>query len=277
MGFIFKDMKKLFFLYLVIFCFSVFTQAQVKKQLPCIDKKFSVVVHIFKDSLGKVGVTEAEIANNLAGVTAHFSKICVSFEICEFRYIDNFVYDQSTIGKDEYWQQVQQLYNVKNRINIYYVSDINPSAAGIADLGGVCNMSSGGIRVNKKTVSSNKVLAHEMGHYFGLKHTFVESHTTELVDGSNSLTTADEIEDTPADPYVPSDLLLMGLYINFEPKRQCEFIYKTMPYAVDANGMYYAPLVGNLMSYYPDFCDCGFTDGQYLKMAATYLSNPKMW
>jgi hypothetical protein len=270
-------MKKLFFLFTLIICLSVNSFAQIKKQLPCIDKKFSVVVHIFKDSLGSPGVKESDIVANLAGVNAYFSKICVSFEVCEFRYIDNFLYDQSTISSGDYWQQVQQLYNVNNRINIYYVTDISPSAAGIADLGGICNMSSGGIRVNKQSVLNNRVLVHEMGHYFGLKHTFVETRTTELVDGSNSLTTADEIEDTPADPYIPSDMLLMGTYINFDPKRECEFIYKTMPFAVDANGMFYAPLVGNIMSYYPGSCDCGFTDGQYLKMAATYLSNPKMW
>lgn len=269
--------KKYTLLFLAFFvCFSI--QAQVKKQLPCIDKKFSIVVHIVKDSLGKAGVTEADIINNVAGVSAYFSKICVSFEVCEFRYIDNFVYDQSTISRDDYWSHVQQIYNVNNRINIYYVSDVSSSAAGIADLGAICNMSSGGIRVNKQSVFNNRVLVHEMGHYFGLKHTFEEGRTKELVDGSNSLTTADEIEDTPADPYVPADLLLMGTYVNFDdPKRQCEFIYKTMPYAVDAKGMYYAPLVGNIMSYYPGSCDCGFTDGQLHKMAETYMSNPKMW
>ena len=108
---------------------SVNSFAQIKKKLPCIDKKFSVVVHIFKDSLGSPGVKESDIIANLAGVSAYFSKICVSFEVCEFRYIDNFLYDQSTISSGDYWQQVQQLYNVNNRINIYYVTDISPSAA----------------------------------------------------------------------------------------------------------------------------------------------------
>ncbi len=277
MDFIFKDMRKLFFLFSLTIYLSVFTHAQVKKQLPCLDKKFSVVVHIFKDSLGNSGVKESDIISNLTSVSSYFSKICVSFEVCEFRYINNFLYNQSTIGRDDYWKQVQQLYNVKNRINIYYVADISPSAAGIADLGAICRTDSLGIRVNKQSVFSNRVLVHEMGHYFGLKHTFVETRTTELVDGTNSLITADEIEDTPADPYVPSDVLLMGNYINFQKKRECEFIYKTMPYAVDAKGKFYAPLVGNIMSYYPEKCDCGFTDGQYLKMAATYMSNPKMW
>ena len=267
-----KNILVAFSLLFVVFS----TQAQVKTQLPCLDKKFSVVVHIVKDSLGQSGVTEADIIANIASVSAYFSKICVSFEVCEFRYIDNFVYDHSTIGRDDYWKTVQQTYNVQNRINIYYVTEINATAGGIADLGSICSMSSGGIRVKKKSVTSNRILVHEMGHYFGLKHTFVETRTTELVDGSNSLITSDGITDTPADPYIPADVLLMGNYIDLT-KNKCKFIYKTMPYALDANSQFYNPLVGNIMSYYPEICDCGFTDGQYHKMAETYMSNPKMW
>ncbi len=266
-------MKKFFFL-IVVFFHTVFqVSAQVKKRLPCIDKKFSVVVHIFRDSLGDAGVKEADILKNLDTVSYYFSKICVSFEVCEFRYIDNFLYDPSTIGRDDYWKHVQQLYNVKNRINLYYVTSITGDESGMTELGGICKMDSFGIRVDKKSVKSIRVLAHQMGHYFGLKHTFEDNRTKELVDGTNSLTTADGIEDTPADPYIPADKSLMQTYINFDNKRKCEYIYS----AVDIKGMYYAPLVGNIMSHYPEMCDCGFTDGQYLKMAETYMSNPKMW
>ena len=270
-------MNKYFFLVLLTFCIAFFSQAQIKKQLPCLDKKFSIVVHIVKDSLGKPGVTEADIIANLSTVSAYFSKICVSFEVCEFRYIDNFVFNQSTIGLNDYWKHVQQLYNVKNRINLYYVTSIPSIKGGIGDTSGICSTDSLGIRVNKSSVKSKRTLVHEMGHYFGLKHTFVDSHTTELADGSNGLTTGDGIQDTPADPFVSSDLSQINTYINEDPKRLCEYIYNTMPYAVDAKGMYFAPLVGNIMSYYPEICDCGFTDGQFFKMVETYKSNPKMW
>ncbi len=266
-------MKKLFFLFLLYFCVFFQVRAQVKKRLPCIDKKISVVVHIFKDSLGDPGVKEEEIKKNLDTVSYYFSKICVSFDVCEFRYIDNFLYNPSTIGREDYWKHVQQLYNVKNRINLYYVSSIPGDESGMAEIGAICKMDSFGIRVDKKSVFSRRVLVHQMGHYFGLKHTFEDPRTKELADGSNSLITADEIEDTPADPYIPADKTLMQTYINFDNKRKCEYIYN----AVDAKGKYYAPLVGNIMSHYPEMCDCGFTDGQYLKMAEIYMSNPKMW
>jgi hypothetical protein len=267
--------KLILIVVLLIGTYSVY--AQQKTKLPCIDKQFSIVVHIVKDSLGNPGVSEADILANVALVSTYFSKICVSFKVCEFRYIDNFMYDPSTIGRGDYWSHVQQMYNVENRINIYYVSSVSSDAAGMADLGNICNMSSGGIRVEKKSVFSKRVLTHEMGHYFGLEHTFVNDRTKELADGSNGATEADQIEDTPADPYVPSDMLLMGQYLSFDGPEPCKFIYKTMPFALDANGQYYQPLTGNVMSYYPEMCDCGFTDGQLLKMAKTYMTNPKMW
>lgn len=270
-------MNKYFFLFFLSFCIAITSNAQIKKQLPCLDKKFSVVVHIVKDSLGVPGVQEGDIVKNLDVVNSYFSKICVSFEVCEFRYIDNFVFNQSKIGREDYWKHAQQLYNVKNRINLYYVTNIPSETGGIGDTSGICSTDSLGIRLNKSTVKSKRALVHEMGHYFGLKHTFVDTRTTELADGSNSLTTGDGIEDTPADPFVTSDLSQMNSYINDDPKRLCEYIYNTMPYAVDAKGMYYAPLVGNIMSFYPEICDCGFTDGQYLKMVETFKSNPKMW
>jgi len=108
-------------------------------------------------------------------------------------------------------------------------------------------------------------LTHEMGHMFGLLHTF-EGNGIELVNGSNCETEGDLICDTPADPFVEGDD--MSLYIG----EDCEFI----SIKLDSNFQYYQPDVGNIMSYYP--CSCGFTRGQYLKMAETFLnSDPKMW
>ena len=55
---------------------------------------------------------------------------------------------------------------------------------------------------------------------------------------------------------------MLGVILN-----QCEFIFP----ALDANGEYYQPDVGNIMSAYP--CKCGFTREQYLKMAEVYFSS----
>jgi hypothetical protein len=248
------------------FVFSTAAVSQTKDRLPCIDKTFSIVVHIVVDSLKNPNITEAAILNSLPDLNKNFAPICVSFNICEFRYIQNFAYDRITknesAGRD--FKEMQQQYNLKNRINIYYVEAITDvSACGFASLGGITTFDALGI-VIKKSCLDPKTLSHEMGHYFGLLHTF-EGSGTELANGSNCATAGDQICDTPADPYVdgepPSD------YVD----GNCRFISMKK----DANGQYYDPLVGNIMSYYP--CSCGFTDQQYLKMASVYLSKTGMW
>lgn len=245
---------------LMLFGFPCAVQAQTHERLPCIDKKFSIVAHIVIDNEGNAGITPSDIAADVAGLNGPFSQICASFEVCEYRYISNSYYD--TI-KERSWDEMQALYNVNNRINIYYVGEIlePPNAAGFAGLGCITQLNSEGIVVKKG--SGSGTLTHEMGHYFGLYHTF-EGSGTELADGSNCATAGDLVCDTPADPFVKGEDL--ANYVS-----SCVFISEKK----DANGRYYDPMVGNIMSYYG--CSCKFTHGQYMRMAQTYLSQKGMW
>ena len=257
------------FFYLLFALKSTIIFGQVTERLPCIDKKFSIVAHIFKDTTGAYNITEPAVIAAINQVNIDFAPICASFEVCEFRYHDNFQYDEHRA--DTEWAEMQVLYHVDNRINIYYVNTIvDPSnACGYAGLGAIGLFKMNGIVIQKSggcPGAGSKTHSHEMGHYFGLPHTFMDTQTDELVDGSNCLTTADNICDTPADPYInPEDL---DLYV-----KDCRFIFK----GKDANGDYYDPLVSNIMSYYPGSCSCSFTRDQYTKMAKTYLSKPGMW
>lgn len=228
-----------------------------RQELPCLDKRFSVVVHIVKDSLGEANVTEADILGEVAGTNGLFEEICVSFEVCEFRYIDNFQWDTlDAVGGVE-WSQMLTAHHQANRINIFYVNHIidPPGVAGFADLGGINNTQGGGICI----VKPGGALTHEMGHYWGLAHPFEGGD--ELVDGSNCQTANDQICDTPADPYVPFQD--PSLYVDGD----CIFYAELQ----DANGDWYDPDVGNIMSYYP--CACHFSYEQYWRMANTYTNN----
>lgn len=102
-----------------------------------------------------------------------------------------------------------------------------------------------------------RILAHELGHFFGLIHTFGGSLwgqlTSELVDGSNCETSGDWICDTPADPYPH------GFTVN-----SCQYTGTV----VDANGDLYTPDTENIMSYYPFPCTNHFTVGQDDRMNA---------
>lgn len=253
---------------LLLFLFSsLLSFGQTKMKLPCIDKEFSVVVHIVRDSLGNDGVSQNKITNDVATLNTVFKPICASFKVCEFRYIDNFRFDTLDTTKG-HWKALQQQFNAQNRINIYYVNEIKEpqDAAGFAGLGSICDTSSNGIVMKKS--SGALVLEHEMGHYFGLSHTFEGSGTKdENVNGSNCSVAGDAICDTPADPFVKGTD--PSLYVD----SNCKFI-STL---TDKNGQYYDPIVGNTMSYYPEACNCGFTHEQYMKMAKTYLAKPYMW
>jgi hypothetical protein len=155
--------------------------------------------------------------------------------------------------------EINRLFYQENRINIYLVDRFDdPNLCGFANLGQIANEN------NAKIYIKGGCLPHEMGHLFGLLHTF-EGSGVENVDGSNCDLVGDLICDTPADPYI-EDSQIQWLGDN------CEFIFT----GTDINGEFYQPDVGNIMSYYG--CDCGFTRGQYIKMANTWLnSDRKMW
>lgn len=246
----------------ILLCLATFcvNATPPKDPLPCLDKKFTIIAHIVRDSAGIENITIADINSSLATVNQYFKPICVSFEICEVRYIDNFQYD--SLYQDVEWAQAQIDFNQENRINMYFVRITNINGS-FSTLGGIANMNSGGLVIMKP--HGGLVYTHEMGHYFGLPHTFEGAGTpgAELVDGSNGTTAGDGVLDTPADPYTGIEYL-----------EGCKFVGPQQ----DANGDYYTPHVGNIMSYYDDACKCEFTHGQYMKMANTYLnSNPKMW
>lgn len=236
------------------------------ESLPCLNKKFTVVVHVFKDSLGAPGLVEADVRQALEGVNVFFAPICVSFEVCEFRYHDNWQHDVLE-NPDTETPQVKTKYHADYRINFYFVtaftSDIN--ACGFADLGGIGDAFNSGI-VFRKDCINTRTFAHELGHFFSLLHTF-EGNGSELVDGSNCTTEGDGICDTPADPYTEGEPL--ANYVNAD----CRFISPL----TDANGDYYNPDLGNIMSYYE--CDtCGFSWEQLNKMAQAYLTaGVKFW
>ena len=256
----------------LFFLTTIFSQYEYDRDqsLPCLDKNFSLVVHLVKDTTGSVNITEADVQTLIDTLNTYFEPICASFSICEFRVIDNYQY--STPKNDNEFQQMINTYNEENRINLYFSDLVSFSSdgAGFATMDGITMDRDGGIVAQIDYVTSfPKGLPHLFGHYFGLLDTWTGSGT-ELVNGDNCSTAGDLICDTPSDPYIPGDTLL--IYINPDI---CRFRYRTRK---DANGEYYRTDVSNIMSYYPESCKCGFSYDQYTKMANTYRSSPfKLW
>ena len=266
---------------LTIFCSSWNLYGQdlhtMQEPLPCLNKKFTIVAHILRDTFGAANIQEAAIQANVDDLNRFFAPICASFEICEFNYIDNFQYDilDEGAGASPEWQEMKTKYNQTRRINMYFIQEsIGNQFCGFAAVGGIAAVENVGIVILKECVGpTSKTISHEMGHFFGLVHTFegADSGNPEAVDGSNCATAGDQLCDTPADPYVAGDPVEDYVDVGLG----CRFISQKID---PVTGEYYVPDVGNIMSYYPGACRCGFTNEQYIKMANTYLNaNPKMW
>lgn len=250
---------------LLFFVLSGHLLGQTKDRLPCVDKEFSVVAHIFLDSLGNKHITEAEINTYFAEASVYFAPICVSFKVCEFRYHPEFEYDEHHSAME--WKELQTLYHQKNCINVYYIyymTDPYPYCS-YSGVGAVADMLTSGTVIAKACLLPGSMIhAHEMGHILGLEDTYEKKYGLELVDGSNCATAGDKICDTPADPFIPND---NHVYRD----QDCHFVSNKK----DANGQYYDPLVGNIMSGYD--CKCSFTHQQLMKMANFYLDHKGMW
>ena len=213
----------------------------------CLNRNISLTFWIVKDKSGNPNVSPTDIANSVAQLNADFAPICLSFNDCVINYIDDWNYDILLMPEEN--GQLTTLYHTDHTLNVYIVQTL------LKDVGDtVCGLGGGSIWMGKGCLTG-KTFSHEMGHVFGLPHTFETAFGNELANGSNCATAGDLICDTPADP-------------KGEAGPDCQLD----PYTQDANGDWYVPDIGNIMSYYSDGCTCGFTVGQFDKMCDVYYS-----
>ena len=219
-----------------------------------LNRTLSVHIYVVANDYNSYDFTNAVYSAIWNEMNEVFAPINLGFQICEEIQIPNYNYnilnieDDPDTGMNEEDEMVAQHYT-PGVINVYYVEEIigGTSPEGYAYF-------PGGPDIIVLTKGSGiTTVAHEMGHFFGLYHTFETSFGLELVDGSNCETTGDLVCDTPADNN--------GLTAN------CTFIST----ATDANGSFYTPYISNYMSYYDSTCKCKFTKDQYNRMASIYL------
>jgi hypothetical protein len=264
---------KLFTLLFFVGCFSTFSQVKKTNVTPvkhsnqktnnpksvqqagstapikCLNKKLSLAIHIVTDSLNQTNITQAQINAGLAILNADFAPICLSFFICKQDTIYNYKYYQ--FDKVQEVPEVHALYEVHNMINVYIVGSIVP-----APEGGFAPRAGDYMVLTHDCINDPKCWSHEMGHFFSLAHTFDTAGGAEFVNETNCATAGDSICDTPAD-------------INPAPVGPaCQWTGAN----TDANGNYYTPIIGNIMSYHPSGCKTPFTVGQLNKMLNWYLS-----
>ena len=238
----------------------------------------AVKPHFVRTNEGVTNLSMQSFNNALAICNKYFINANIQFYICGTpantpNYINNtamYNWDTQNFDRDA----ITNANNLDNAHNIYFSNS----------LGGVGGFSFGATqnKVNNRTFVLNgqadddKTLAHELGHYFNLPHTFNNSDATNIADrelvtrnpseiaprlSANCDTKGDYICDTPADPYnldngKLTDCSTTGAGIT----------------AVDANGDAFVPMPDNIMGYY--FCATNrFTAGQYARMNAALAIN----
>jgi hypothetical protein len=273
---------KLFFLSTFLLSFSLFSQRECGSELPpnyaalrtqylaaiapnplphdtCLNKELSVVFWIVLDSLGVNNVIPGNIATCINTLNKYFKPICLKFDSCITKFIPEHEYNKWDRPAHEPKIVGTFNYHVEKTINIYLVNTIvvPGGANGYAHPPGGRD-----VIVLRKSALTGMTPVHEMGHFFGLPHTFAEISTnsddgpsSELANLSNSQTMGDGFWDTDADPY--AGVLTPG---------PCGFQYGPK----DANNQYYVPPVDNIMSYWS--CRCRFTIEQFNWMVYMYLT-----
>lgn len=263
-------------------------------QLPhvndCIKRTMSLNVFITKDSIGricqsssayKLAVDSVQLA--VDSLNAHLAPICLQFKVCKITFIENHKFnwfnDDRKFGERE---DFRNLFCEDSVINVLYVglyfSD-NPGSSAISMGNGTDDFSYlllPPIAKKKKplvVLAAGKnplYLAKFILKTMGLQAT---GSTSELVNGSNCVTTGDRICDTPADFSGSAEFPPTGPF-------PCVYSGVGQPFSnfpVDANGAIYSPMLGNLVSDHGIDCTApapkALTAGQYNKLIKLYYGD----
>lgn len=230
----------------------------------CVNKKFSIVFYVIADSNGANTVPPSDIVGCINKLDSAFSPICVSFMNCSTVVIPHHPFNRWT--EDTIEPVVRNMYWTNNVINIYLPDEIVGDAAGYSALPGL--QGSERMVIEKGAINSTTAI-HEMGHFFGLPHTWAEigtpvtpappggTDTYEFVRRTNCYTNGDGFCDTEADCYP----------LNKNLSAPCE----QQAGAKDGYQDYYTPPVDNYMTYFR--CRIRFTQEQRNFMANTAMTS----
>lgn len=236
---------------------------QYESIVTCLEKVLSLNFIVVTDSTNDMGVTEQDILDGVDSLNRWFEPICLSFQVCNIDTV--YAYKYNEWHKEQEHEEFAALYSKENVINVILVEMIEdpPGANGYAPMGlSVPPPPRFDEIVIAKNGLTGMTFPHEMGHYFGLYHTFEtdwdddNNPDLELVDGSNCQTAGDLLCDTPAD--IDPAPIGAGCVWNGTDR--------------DPAGDLYTPILGNVMSYHPDNCPGSFTTDQYNRMIFFFLN-----
>ena len=230
--------------------------------LPCLDRVYGLRVHVVAasplDPTPPRAFDPAALDSMVGIANAAFAPICVRFEVCERLELANYRYAADSLARR---RERRELFTDPLRIDVF----VSVEPGGRTTFRGISRRDTAYVDVPRARVEgTSKVLARELGRYFGLYDTFeADAFGPELVLGDDCETTGDLVCDTPADPFDPDDPARdVSDYV--APGDPCRFTFR----GLDARGQFYVAHTANAMSPYADECHCGLTAGQLRRVAA---------
>ncbi|KAA9333340.1 T9SS type A sorting domain-containing protein [Hymenobacter busanensis] len=208
-----------------------------------------IKIHVIRRSDGTGGLDEMQIYKGLAATNEQFVLANMQFYVAgQLNYINNTAYYDFDSQNEP---ALSQVHDVPGVLNIYFVKTATLRGGAV---GGYAS-SQGRMFIIYSHANLDRTFSHELGHNFGLIHTFDASNSPniaerELVARTNCATTGDWVCDTPADP---SERPGASYY-------ECEYTGTI----TDAQGNSYSPPVRNAMAF--NFCGNQFTPGQLARM-----------
>ena len=210
--------------------------------------------YIVRRSDGTGGADEAALYRSLAETNTLYAQANIQLYLCGApRYIDNTAWYDFNISNEPALTAAPN-YDDK-QLNVYLTHSVQYGTAVVSGYAYI-NPGNGYRKIFVSEITA-RVFSHELGHTFGLQHTFANNSSPvvanrELVARTNCTTTGDLLCDTPADPFNLSGATTTG----------CTYT----GIITDAQGQVFAPAMANGMSYW--VCGYAYTAGQYAAMQA---------
>jgi hypothetical protein len=257
--------------------FQTFLQQKTsQKKARIVNYKVAIKANVFSATTPTTPtLSESDIRAIIANANTYLQNINVElylynnqvFSIDDDKYYDFKIADEAELRKK---------YDVNNAINIYFAKSI--TLKDLTILSGYAALPNTSASSNRIFFSyfdrttddfenlKNKTFLHEIGHYFGLFHTFQDSNNPDISKrelitreaGSNCVSMGDQLCDTSADPF---DRLPLIYAYNCTQQSPSDL--------QDANGDTFTPPISNIMSYHQK-CGNIFTEQQYQKMQASF-------
>lgn len=215
-----------------------------------------IKAHIIRTDNGTGGLSVSDLTDAIEVVNTYYADIFIKFFLCDgINYVDDSYFYDFLIEEEQdslvATHEVDGLFNVYFFGTIYRTSNSSFLSGNSTSIGNEYDA----VSMKNDDVDNETTLAHEFGHFFGLRHT--HHGGGELANGSNCATSGDGFCDTPADPTLGSAVV----------NSSCIYTGN----ATDSNGDAYAPSTNNLMSYSRKVCRTEFTPQQLARMYAMFI------